>query len=123
MKRQNAEKRGRRAEAIAAWFLRLKGYSILDARVKTRRGEIDLVACRGRSLVFVEVKARGSIREGQEILTHRNLARVKAAAHSLANRYGNYESVRIDAIVVAPWAIPRHIEAIALDLNPLHWTR
>jgi putative endonuclease len=122
MKRQGAERRGRRAETVAAWFLRCKGYSILDRRVKTRRGEIDLVACRGKSLVFVEVKARETLLAGQEVLTHRNLARVKAAAHSLALRYGSYESVRIDAILVAPWTLPRHIEAIALDLDPQHWT-
>lgn len=123
MTRQQAEKRGRRAETIAAWYLRLKGYSILDVRVKTHRGEIDLVARRGKSLVFVEVKARDSVLAGQHVLTHRNLARVKAAAHALAHRYGAHESIRIDAIVVAPWAKPRHIEAIALDLTPRHWTR
>jgi putative endonuclease len=123
MSRQSAEQRGRRAETLAAWYLRCKGYSILDRRVKTHRGEIDLVACRGRSLVFVEVKARERLQTGAEILTHRNLARVKAAAHALAHRYGDYESIRIDAIVVAPWAKPRHIEAIALDLTPRHWTR
>ena len=47
MNRLAAEKRGRRGEAIAAWFLRLKGWRIVGARVKTPRGEVDLIAIGG----------------------------------------------------------------------------
>lgn len=54
MKRLAAEKRGRRGEAIAAWFLRLKGWRIVGARVKTPRGEVDLIARRAKSIAFVE---------------------------------------------------------------------
>jgi len=42
--RQSAERRGRTSEIIAAWFLRAKLYRILGRRVRTRAGEIDLVA-------------------------------------------------------------------------------
>ena len=52
------EQRGRRAENIAAMFLRLKGYTILDRRCRTPFGEIDIIARRGKTIVFVEVKAR-----------------------------------------------------------------
>ncbi|MCA1907094.1 MAG: YraN family protein, partial [Magnetospirillum sp.] len=52
---------GKRAEIMAAWWLRLKGYAILARGWTNRRGsgagEIDIVAKRGRLLVFVEVKA------------------------------------------------------------------
>ena len=58
MNRLAAEKSGRQGEAIAAWFLRLKGWRIVGARVKTPRGEVDLIARRGKSIAFVEVKAR-----------------------------------------------------------------
>ena len=48
MNRRRAEQGGRRAETLAAWWLRLKGYAILAQRVRTPVGEIDLVARRGR---------------------------------------------------------------------------
>lgn len=57
-RRQRAEKRGRRAEMIAACAYTLRGYQILGRRVKTPLGEIDLVARKGPLIVFVEVKAR-----------------------------------------------------------------
>jgi putative endonuclease len=60
MKRQSAERGGRRAESLAAWWLRLKGWRILARRVRTPVGEIDLVARRGRTIAFVEVKARAT---------------------------------------------------------------
>lgn len=73
LERQRAERRGRRAEKIAAWFLRAKGYAVLARRYKTPVGEIDLVARRGRTLAFVEVKAR---KEGEAAL--RRSARARA---------------------------------------------
>jgi putative endonuclease len=59
--RQRAERRGRDSERLAALWLRLKGYRILARRLKTRAGEIDLVAASPFGPVcFVEVKARGA---------------------------------------------------------------
>jgi len=47
---------GRRGEELAAAHLRRRGFRILDRNVRGRYGEIDLVACDGLVLVFVEVK-------------------------------------------------------------------
>ena len=58
--RRERERGGRRAEALAAWWLRLKGWKILARRLRTPLGEVDLVARRGRTVAFVEVKARAS---------------------------------------------------------------
>ena len=63
MNRARAEQRGRRSEWLAAWYLRLMGWRILARRVKTPRGEVDLVARRGRTVAFVEVKWRNSAAE------------------------------------------------------------
>lgn len=47
-----------RGERIAARHYRLRGYRILGANVRSGGHELDLVARRGRRLVFVEVKER-----------------------------------------------------------------
>ncbi len=52
MNRFEAERRGRKGEGLAAWWLRLLGWRIVARRVKTPRGEIDLIARRGRPVAF-----------------------------------------------------------------------
>ena len=59
--RQSAERAGRRAERWASLYLRAKGYQILAQRFKTRDGEIDIAAKRGRHMVFIEVKQRQTL--------------------------------------------------------------
>ena len=49
---------GKRGEEEAARFLKKRGFRIVDRNVRSRFGEIDLVARDGKTLVFVEVKAR-----------------------------------------------------------------
>ena len=56
---------GRRGERRAAWFYRLRGYSIVARNVRLRNGEIDLIVRRRRVLAFVEVKARQSLAAGE----------------------------------------------------------
>ena len=58
--RRQAERRGRRAEWSCLMLLACKGYRPLGRRVRTPFGEIDLIAARGHTLVFVEVKQRAS---------------------------------------------------------------
>lgn len=115
MKRQRAERGGRRAETLAAWWLRLKGWSILARRARTPVGEVDLIARRGRILAFVEVKARASEEEAGFALDEYRLRRVEAAAEALAHRYARPgDDIRIDAMFVVPGRLPRHLENITL---------
>jgi putative endonuclease len=110
MKRQRAERGGRRAEAIAAWWLRLKGWAILGRRLRTPVGEVDLIARRGSMLAFVEVKARAGDREAAFSLDHFRLRRVAAAAEALAPRFARPgDDIRIDAVFIVPWRLPRHV--------------
>ena len=110
MKRQIAEKSGRDAEARAGLWLRAKGWRILDTRVKTPAGEIDLVAKRGATIAFVEVKWRARRGDLDLAIDERRLARVAAAVEAVAHRYATQEEdIRIDVILLAPGAFPRHI--------------
>lgn len=107
--RRLAEARGRRAEALAAWWLRLHGWRILAQREKTRAGEIDIIARRGRTLAFVEVKARGSAFDLSLAIDDHRLTRVAAAANWLAHRYTRPgDSIRIDVILIGR-GLPKHL--------------
>jgi len=59
-----AQRFGRKAEAIAVRYLKRHGYKIVARNHRTRSGEIDIIARDGKTLVFVEVKARTSDRYG-----------------------------------------------------------
>ena len=115
MKRRQAERRGRRGETLAAWYLRLKGWTILARRIKTPRGEIDLVARRGRDLAMVEVKWRRTAAELASAIDAYRLRRVVAAAEAVAHRYQRPgDSLRVDVILLAPRRWPRHIANASL---------
>ena len=108
--RQRAERRGRRGETLAVWYLRLTGWRILAQRVKTRRGEIDIVARRGRTLAFVEVKWRARGEDLSLAIDGWRLRRVAAAAEAVARRFAKPGDVtRIDVLLLAPRRFPRHI--------------
>ena len=109
-KRQRAEKRGREGEAQAAFWLRMKGWRILDQRRKTPAGEIDLIAKRGKQIAFVEVKWRRSVETLDHAIDEYRLRRVAAAAEAVSHEYAtNGEDIRIDVLLLAPRSIPRHI--------------
>lgn len=109
--RRVAEASGRRGERVAGWWLRLKGWSILDRRVRTAAGEVDLVARKGSLIAFVEVKSRATAAELDFAIDQRRLSRVAAAAEILMPRYaGPNDDIRVDVILLAPGTRPRHIE-------------
>jgi putative endonuclease len=109
--RRAAETRGREGETRAAWFLRAKGWRILDQRVRTPAGEVDLVARRGKLVAFVEVKTRRTAAELDHAIDEYRLARVAAAAEMLGPRYCQEgDDMRVDVVLIAPRTWPRHIE-------------
>ncbi|WP_380878264.1 YraN family protein [Sphingomonas sp. DBB INV C78] len=110
MSRQAAERTGRRGETIAAWWLRLHGWKIVGPRVRTPVGEVDLVARRGRTVAFIEVKTRRTEAELDLSIDRRRLVRVAQAAEMLGHRYARQQDfIRIDVILIRPRAWPRHI--------------
>ena len=58
------QKFGEKSENLAAWYLKKNGYKILEQNYRNRMGEIDIIAKEKKTLVFVEVKSRRSIRYG-----------------------------------------------------------
>jgi putative endonuclease len=108
--RQQAERRGRGAETLACWYLRLKGWRILARRARVPGGEVDIVARRGRTLAFIEVKARGSEQAAAFALDRYRLRRVAVAAERLSQRFmRDGDDVRIDALFIVPGKLPRHL--------------
>ena len=111
--RQVAFRLGLSAESRAAAFLIAKGYRILARRFPTPVGEIDIVAGRRNTLVFVEVKARNSLDGAAEALSERNKQRIVAAAEFWLSQHPDdvMREMRFDAVLVAPGKMPRHIAA------------
>ena len=77
---------GRCTEEIAAQWLRMNGFVVLDRNRRAAGGEVDLVARDGRTLVFVEVRCRrsGSWVGGAGSIDRRKWARLLACARRLA---------------------------------------
>ena len=103
---------GLSAESRAAAMLIAKGYRIVARRWRSSVGEIDIVARRRRTLVFVEVKARESFDDAAYSVTERQRRRIVAAAEAwLATHPDDAAAeIRFDAMLVVPWRVPRHIQ-------------
>ena len=113
MNREAAEKRGRGAETLACWWLRLHGWRILARRARVPGGEVDVIARRGKVLAFVEVKARATEEAAAMSLDAWRLRRVLVAAERIAPRYLRPgDDLRIDAVFIVPRRLPRHMPNI-----------
>ena len=113
MNREAAEKRGRGAETLACWWLRLHGWRILARRARVPGGEVDIIGRRGKVLAFIEVKARATDEAAAMSLDAWRLRRVVVAAERLAPRYLKPgDDLRIDAIFIVPGRLPRHMPNI-----------
>lgn len=108
--RAEAERRGRSGEMLAAWWLRLTGWRILAQRVKLAVGEVDIVARRGRTVAFVEVKWRRKEAALAGAIDAHRLRRVARAAEAIAPKFARAgDTMRVDVILITPWRWPRRI--------------
>jgi putative endonuclease len=109
--RRAADARGRRAETLVAWYLRLKGYRVLARRYRTPVGEVDLVVRRGRQIAFVEVKIRETTDDGLFAVSATGRRRIARAAQLwlAAHPAANGLQLRFDVVVAAPRRWPRHL--------------
>jgi putative endonuclease len=104
-----AEQRGREGEA-AMWLVQ-QGWCILAERLKTPRGEIDLIARKRDLVVFIKVKWRARAANLGDAIEERRLRRVAAAAEIVARLHaGPADDLTIDVILLAPGKKPIYIE-------------
>jgi putative endonuclease len=118
--REQAHRQGIFAERFAAVVLRLKGYRILACRYQVRNGEIDIVARRGDTIAFVEVKVRPTLDEARTAIDTAKRRRISRAAKTwlASHPWAAPLTWRGDAVYTAPWRWPRHeIAAFELDLG------
>lgn len=116
--RRASERHGRFAETVAALYLNLKGYRTIARRFRSPLGEIDLVMQRGRTLVFVEVKARRTKDAAILAITPAARGRLIRAAESFVARHPRAAdlTLRFDVVAVLPRRLPHHlVDAFASD--------
>lgn len=108
----NLRRVGAEAEDRAAEYLLGLGYTIVTRRFKCSRGEIDIVAYDGDTLVFVEVKSRRTNDAPEEAVDHRKVCDLSKAVDEYLHKTGTEESpVRYDLIAVTPEGMRHHIDA------------
>jgi putative endonuclease len=94
---------GRSGEDIAADLYEDQGYEVLERNFRCREGELDLIAAKGRTVVFCEVKTRRTDRWGEpsEAVDYRKQARLRrlGAAWLRERRPGSVD-VRFDVVSV-----------------------
>lgn len=114
-RRRDRERAGRRAEWLAAWSLRLKGYRVLAERARTYAGEIDIVAIRGHRLAFVEVKHRRRPQGHDELVGARQAGRLHRAAAAWLKSHPKYLGARVafDRVdVIGRWQLRHRPDAL-----------
>lgn len=110
--RTQRARKGQLGENIAALLLLCKGYRILYRRLRSPLGEVDLLAQKGKILVVVEVKWRRDLVTAAYAITRRQQQRLQRAGEALFQQHAiwlNIDSLRFDAIIIAPFAI-EHIK-------------
>ena len=107
-----AKDAGDRGEALVAEYLRAQGYELLASQFRCRFGEIDLIARKGKTLCFVEVKLRSDLRFGlpRDFVTAAKQRRLRTAAAYYLTRHEPDAAARFDVAEVYDDETPPRIE-------------
>ncbi|HEY3909320.1 MAG TPA: YraN family protein [Stellaceae bacterium] len=111
LRRQRAERRGRVAEWLCVWHLRLHGWRIVACGWRCPAGEIDILARRGKILAVIEVKSRGNLAVAAAALPPRQRRRITRAAEAFLLVHPELAELglRFDLMLVAPRRLTRHL--------------
>ncbi|GAB3891485.1 YraN family protein [Spirosoma agri] len=93
---------GKQGEAEAVRYLQDKGYEIMTRNYRYQHAEIDLVARKGKILVFVEVKTRSNLSYGnpEEFVSYTKSRLVMKAAEHYVFAHNWLHDVRFDIVAV-----------------------
>lgn len=116
-RKNNSYSKGKFAESYIAFWLRLKGYRILETRFKTSVGEIDLIAFKKNQLIAIEVKARKNEETARHAITETQWRRIARSTQWYLKTNNKYHDVdiRFDAVFLLPLnklshLLPIHIQ-------------
>ncbi|MEH6402311.1 MAG: YraN family protein [Sneathiella sp.] len=112
-RRKYAYFRGRFAETVATWFLRLKGYHIVARGFRRPVGEIDIIARRKGVLIAIEVKQRQSLEKALHAIHGKQRRRISRAMEAfIASRPEFSEmDIRFDILLITSFmSKPVHME-------------
>jgi putative endonuclease len=109
--RLKANRRGRLAERLCRWHLRLRGWRILAIDWRCPAGEIDILARRRGMLAAIEVKSRPDFATGAAALLPRQRRRIARAVEAFLAMRPELAplALRFDVMVVEPFRLPRHL--------------
>lgn len=116
----NKRTAGSFGESLACVHLEQKGIAVLERNFRCSAGEIDIIAREKKTLLFIEVKARSSLRYGRpaEAVNRTKQLKILRSAQLYLAAYGEEDiPVRFDVIEVLPEGV-RHIRA-AFDATDL----
>jgi len=110
--KQKTYDQGKWAETVAALWLCLKGYKILEQRYKTPMGEIDLIARRRTTLAIIEVKAHETHEKGLYAVRPQARRRIENAARHFLMKHPAYAdfTIRFDVMTVCGAISVHHLD-------------
>ena len=109
--KQKTYDRGLWAENLAQAYLIVKGYRILEKRYKTKMGEVDIIAKKKKSIIFIEVKSRQTQRQALESITLIARRRIQGAAlQYMSHKKLTDTAMRFDLITVVPPFNIQHLD-------------
>lgn len=106
----SSHKKGVFYENCATIYLQCKGYSLLRKRYKTPVGEIDLLMCRGDTLVGVEIKQRKHQKDVMSAITPFQQRRIQKCLLWASQHFPQFCNLRIDTVLISPFKWPIHIQ-------------
>lgn len=114
----NKREKGKKNEDLAVEFLKSKGYNILQRNFYTRSGEIDIVALKDDTVVFVEVRSFSKSYFGlpQESINKTKIKKIVKAAQQFLYKYNlTGKNVRFDVVAIFQDSITHIENAFTLD--------
>lgn len=111
----NRKEKGRAAEEAAAVHLERNGWTVKERNWSCRTGELDLIAVRGETILFVEVRSRSGSGFGlpAESVDARKIQKVRHTAEVYLHRFGlSDRPIRFDVIAVM---LGRNLEIRSLE--------